>query len=116
MEFLVGWPRVEIGGEILDWPQLKLLASNPERKDGPGEELTWIEDKILQFTAPDLPPGDYKVIIHDDKGPPGDTILRGFGNDGLSPLSATVTLPAAFQPGWSNPEDFAAAIATFHKS
>jgi len=74
IEYLVGWPRVEIGGKMMDWPQLKLLASHPERKDVPGEELVWIEDKILQFTVPDLPPGDYKVIIHDDKGPPGDTV------------------------------------------
>jgi hypothetical protein len=72
MQYLVGWPRVEIAGRIMDWPQLKLLALNAERKDVPGEELIWIEDKILQFTVPDLAPGDYKVIIHDDKGPPGD--------------------------------------------
>jgi hypothetical protein len=72
MQYLVGWPRVEIAGRIMDWPQLKLLALNADRKDVPGEELIWIEDKILQFTVPDLAPGDYKVIIHDDKGPPGD--------------------------------------------
>ena len=74
MEYLVGWPRVEIGGKMMDWPQLKLLAANPDRKEVPGEELVWIEDKILQFTIPDLPPGNYTVIIHDDKGPPGDTV------------------------------------------
>jgi hypothetical protein len=72
LQYLVGWPRVEIAGHMMDWPQLKLLALNAERKDVPGEELIWIEDKILQFTVPDLAPGDYKVIIHDDKGPPGD--------------------------------------------
>jgi hypothetical protein len=55
MEYLVGWPRVEIGGKIMDWPQLKLLGLKPESKDVPGEELVWIEDKILQFTIPDLP-------------------------------------------------------------
>ena len=74
MEYLVGWPRVEIGGKMMDWPQLKLLAANPARKEVPGEELVWIEDKILQFTIPDLPPGNYTVTIHDDKGPPGDTV------------------------------------------
>ena len=74
MEYLVGWPRVEIGGKMMDWPQLKLLAANPDRKEVPGEELVWIEDKILQFAIPDLPPGNYTVTIHDDKGPPGDTV------------------------------------------
>ena len=74
MEYLVGWPRVEIGGKIMDWPQLKLMAANPDRKEVPGEELVWIEDKILQFAIPDLPPGNYTVTIHDDKGPPGDTV------------------------------------------
>ena len=59
---------------MMDWPQLKLLAANPDRKEVPGEELVWIEDKILQFTIPDLPPGNYTVTIHDDKGPPGDTV------------------------------------------
>ena len=74
MDYLVGWPRVEVGSKIMDWPQLKLMARKPERKDIPGEELIWIEDKILQFTIPDLPPGEYIVTIHDDKGPPGDAI------------------------------------------
>jgi hypothetical protein len=74
MEYLVGWPRVEIGGKIMDWPQLKLLAANPDRKEVPGEDLVWIEDKILQFAIPDLPPGNYTVTVHDDKGPPGDTV------------------------------------------
>lgn len=74
MEYLVGWPRVEVGGRMMDWPQLKLMAQAPERQDVPGEELIWIEDKVLQFTVPDLPPGEYTVTIHDDKGPPGDLI------------------------------------------
>jgi hypothetical protein len=74
MEYLVGWPRVEVGGKMMDWPQLKLIAAQPHRKDVPGEELVWIEDKILQFTIPELPPGNYNVIIHDDKGPPGDSV------------------------------------------
>src|SRR5262245_22814169 len=74
MEYLVGWPRVEIGGKIMDWPQLKLLAANPDRKEVPGEDLVWIEDKILQFAIPDLPPGNYTVTVHDDKGPPRDTV------------------------------------------
>lgn len=74
MEYLVGWPRVEVGGKMMDWPRLKLLAQAPERQDVPGEELIWIEDKVLQFTVPDLPPGEYTVTIHDDKGPPGDLI------------------------------------------
>jgi hypothetical protein len=74
MENLVGWPRVEIADRIMDWPQLKLIAAAPERKNVPGEELVWIEDKVLQFTIPDLPAADYKVVIHDDKGPPGDLV------------------------------------------
>ena len=74
MEYLVGWPRVEVGGKMMDWPQLKLLGVKAESRDVPGEELVWIEDKILQFTIPDLPPGNYTVVIHDDKGPPGDTV------------------------------------------
>jgi len=65
---------VEVGGKMMDWPQLKLLGVKPESKDVPGEELVWIEDKILQFTIPELPPGNYTVIIHDDKGPPGDAV------------------------------------------
>ena len=72
MEYLVGWPRVEIGKTMMDWPELKLVAADPARKDVPGEELLWIEDKLLQFTIPDLLPGDYDVTIYDDKGPPGD--------------------------------------------
>jgi hypothetical protein len=74
MEYLVGWPRVEFGGQIMDWPELKLLGLKPESRDVPGEKLVWIEDKILQFRVPVLPPGDYKVIVHDDKGPPGDRV------------------------------------------
>ena len=35
MEYLVGWPRLEIGNRMLDWPQLKLLATDPARKDVP---------------------------------------------------------------------------------
>jgi hypothetical protein len=72
MEYLVGWPRVEIGATMMDWPQLKLIAAEAARKEIPGEELVWIEDKVLQFKVPDLPPGEYAVTIHDDKGPPGD--------------------------------------------
>jgi hypothetical protein len=58
----------------MDWPQLRLQATDANRKDVPGEELIWIEDKILYFKIPELAPGDYKVTIHDDKGPPGDLI------------------------------------------
>jgi hypothetical protein len=72
MEYLVGWPRIEIGKTMMDWPQLKLIATDATRSDVPGEELIWIEDKVLQFQIPDLPPGEYDVTIHDDKGPPGD--------------------------------------------
>lgn len=74
MEYLVGWPRVEIGGHVMDYPRLKLQALDPERRDVPDKELVWIEDKILQFRVPDLPPGEYTVTIHDDKGPPGDLV------------------------------------------
>ena len=72
MEYLVGWPRVEIAGRVMDYHQMKLLGLRPESRDVPGEQLAWIEDKILQFRIPELPPGDYTVTIHDDKGPPGD--------------------------------------------
>jgi hypothetical protein len=74
MEYLVGWPRIEIADKTMAFHQLKLMAMKPERNDVPGEELVWIEDKILQFAIPDLPPGEYKVTIHDDKGPPGDRV------------------------------------------
>src|SRR6476660_2932314 len=59
MEYLVGWPRVEISDKVLEWPQLKLIAASPERRDVPGEELVWIEDKFLQFTIPDISTGEY---------------------------------------------------------
>ena len=59
---------------MMDYHQLKLRALNPDRRELPGEELAWIEDKFLQFHIPDLPPGEYAVTIHDDKGPPGDDI------------------------------------------
>ncbi len=72
IEYLVGWPRVQIGNVMMDWPQLKLIAAEAARKEIPGEELVWIEDKVLQFKIPVLPPGEYDVIVHDDKGPPGD--------------------------------------------
>jgi hypothetical protein len=75
MEYLVGWPRVEVAGQIMDYHQLKLLGLKPESKNLPGEELTWLEDKVLQFRIPDhLPPGDYRITVYDDKGPPGDTV------------------------------------------
>jgi hypothetical protein len=90
MEYLVGWPRVEIGKTTMDWPQLKLIAADPARKDVPGEELVWIEDKILQFKIPVLPPGEYDVIIHDDKGPPGD----------LTYSLLETTAYVAFPPVW----------------
>ena len=90
MEYLVGWPRVEIGPVMMDWPQLKLLAVDPARQDIRGEDLIWIEDKILQFKIPDLAPGEYRVVIHDDKGPPNDLIY--------SFLETTAYL--AFPPVW----------------
>ncbi len=70
MEYLVGWPRVEIAGHVMEWSELRLLGTKPQSEEIRGEDLTWIEDKILQFRIPNLPPGDYAVIIHDDKGPP----------------------------------------------
>lgn len=90
MEYLVGWPRVEIGNEMMDWPQLKLLSADPNRQDTRGEDLVWIEDKILQFKIPNLAPGEYRVVIHDDKGPPGDLVY--------SFLETTAYL--AFPPVW----------------
>ena len=74
MEYLIGWPRVQIGTATMDWPQLKLQATAADRREIRGEELIWIEDKILHFKIPELAPGDYQVIIHDDKGPPGDLV------------------------------------------
>jgi len=74
MEYLIGWPSVEVGGATMDFYQLQLLGARPERKQVPAEQLVWIEDKILKFQIPALPPGDYRVTIHDDKGPPGDRI------------------------------------------
>ncbi len=74
MEYLVGWPRVEMGGYMMGYHQLKLLGSNPDAKELPAEDLSWIEDKVLQFRIPDLSPGEYTVTIYDDKGPPGDKI------------------------------------------
>lgn len=76
MEYLVGWPRVEVGGKTMDYYQLRLLGARPGREQVPGEELVWIEDKILQFRIPELPPGEYAVTIHDDKGPPGDGVYE----------------------------------------
>ena len=90
MQYLVGWPRVEISDKFLQWPQLKLIAASPERRDIPGEELVWIEDKFLQFSVPDISPGEYVVTIHDDKGPPGDPIY--------SALETTAYV--AFPPVW----------------
>ena len=74
MEYLVGWPRVEIGSQMMDYYKLKLSSTNPTGNPIEDEELSWIEDKILQFQVPDLPPGNYLVTIYDDKGPPGDKI------------------------------------------
>src|SRR5436190_4491845 len=58
MENLVGWPRVEMGGKVMDYPELKLEGLRPERRDVPDMELVWIEDKILRFRVPELPPGE----------------------------------------------------------
>ena len=58
----------------MDYYQLRLSGLRPESDGIPGEELTWIEDKVLQFRIPSLPPGDYLVTVHDDKGPPGDPV------------------------------------------
>ena len=75
MEYLVGWPRVEVGGNIMDFHQLKLIGLQDDSKSLPGEELTWIEDKVLQFRIPNhLTPGEYRITVYDDKGPPGDTV------------------------------------------
>ena len=70
MKYLVGWPRVEIAGQTLKWGDLRLLSANPENESIRGEDLAWIEDKILQFRIPDIAPGDYVVTVFDDKGPP----------------------------------------------
>ncbi len=90
MEYLVGWPRVEIAGHVMEWSELKLLGAKPQSKEIRGEELTWIEDKILQFRIPNLPPGIYPVTIHDDKGPPQEPVY--------SALESAAYL--AFPPVW----------------
>src|SRR4051794_36928876 len=90
MEYLVGWPRVEIENKMLTWPDLKLTALDPARSGVPGEELVWIEDKVLHFRIPEIRPGTYNVIIHDDKGPPDDRIY--------SMLETTAYL--SFPPVW----------------
>ncbi|MCH8055972.1 MAG: hypothetical protein IH857_07465, partial [Deltaproteobacteria bacterium] len=74
MEYLVGWPRVAIGGHMLNFYQLELSSADPKRQEVPGKELVWIEDKVLQFRIPDLPPGEYLVTIYDDKGPPEENV------------------------------------------
>ena len=74
MEYLVGWPRVAIGGHMMDSYQVELSSADPERQEVPGEELVWIEDKVLHFRVPDLPPGEYLVTIYDDKGPPEENV------------------------------------------
>ena len=90
MEYLVGWPRVEIADHVMEWSELKLSGAKPDREGIRGEDLIWIEDKILQFRIPSLPPGDYTVIVHDDKGPPGQPVY--------SALESTAYL--AFPPVW----------------
>ncbi|MGE5306747.1 MAG: hypothetical protein ACM3TN_25865 [Alphaproteobacteria bacterium] len=90
MEYLVGWPRVEIAGHVMEWSELKLLGAKPESEEIRGEDLTWIEDKILQFRIPSLPPGDYTVTVHDDKGPPREPVY--------SALETTAYI--AFPPVW----------------
>jgi len=90
MEYLVGWPRVEIAGRVMEWSELKLLGAKPQSEEIRGEELTWIEDKVLQFRIPNLPPGIYPVTIHDDKGPPHEPVY--------SALESAAYL--AFPPVW----------------
>ena len=74
MEYLVGWPRIEIGGQTMDYNHLELSGLKPESQGVPGEDLTWIEDKIIKFRIPPLPAGEYVGTVHDDKGPPGDPV------------------------------------------
>jgi hypothetical protein len=90
MEYLVGWPRVEISGQKMDYYELRLLGLKPERTNVSDMELAWIEDKVLQFRVPELPPGEYLVTVHDDKGPPGDKLY--------SALETTAYL--IFPPVW----------------
>ena len=74
MEYLVGWPRVQIGGRVIDYHQLKLSSAEARREHVPDEELYWGANKVIQFKVPILPPGDYAVKVYDDKGPPGDPV------------------------------------------
>ena len=90
MEYLVGWPRIRDRRLHDGLAAAQSYRSGSSRKDVPGTELVWIEDKILQFKIPELAPGEYRVIIHDDKGPPGDRIY--------SALETTAYL--AFPPVW----------------
>jgi hypothetical protein len=71
MKYLVGWPTVDVAGEVLDWAELRLLGAAPESEGVRGEDLIWIEDKILQFRIPKAQPGDYVVTVYDGKGPSG---------------------------------------------
>jgi hypothetical protein len=74
MKYLVGWPRVDVAGGVLDWAELRLLGVAPESEGVRGEDLIWIEDKILQFRIPSAPPGDYIVTVYDGKGPAGQPV------------------------------------------
>jgi hypothetical protein len=74
MKYLVGWPRVEIAGQLMEWSDLKLLAANSESQAVRGEDLIWIEDKILQFRIPEVSAGKHVVTVYDDKGPPGQPV------------------------------------------
>ncbi len=113
---LVGWPRVEIGSEMMDWPKLKLLSADPAKKDVRGEDLVWIEDKILQFRIPDLKPGDYTVTIHDDKGLPRRSHLLVLRNYRLFGVSTGVALRAALEPGRSEAARAACAMITVSRA
>jgi hypothetical protein len=90
MKYLVGWPRVDIAGHSIEWGELRLLSAAPDKHAVRGEDLVWIEDKILQFRIPDIKPGDYVLTVFDDKGPPGQPLYSALETAAY----------AAFPPVW----------------
>ena len=110
MEYLVGWPRVEIGNEMMDWPKLTLLATDPARQDVRGEDLVWIEDKVLQFKIPNLQPGEYTGNYPRRQRPARRSRLCVLGNHRLSRFPTGVAVCHALEPDRGKTPRFTGAI------